>query len=100
MRTTVTVFGAGIMDRTCKEYLDTVRIGEIIGSKGYNLKNGGYSGVMEASAKGFQGSPGISIGYPCATYKSTKGNKYNHMSIICVNVFDRLSKLMDSDIFK
>ena len=47
----VSIFGAGRMDKNCKEYKETIKIGKILARKEYLLFNGGYGGIMEASAK-------------------------------------------------
>lgn len=47
-----TLFGGAINDTTTKEYLETIEIGKLLAEHGYTLYNGGYGGMMEASAKG------------------------------------------------
>lgn len=96
----ITIFGAGRMDENCKEYLDTIEIGRIIARKDYRLINGGYGGIMKASAKGITEEGGTSIGYTCATFKRTVANQYITHPIICNDIFHRLDNLLSrSEIF-
>ena len=77
MNKTAVVFGSALKTLTgTKEYQDTVLIGEILATKGYKVKSGGYYGIMEAISKGVSEAGGIAIGHTCATFPTTKGNQY------------------------
>ena len=95
-----TLFG-GAMDITdTPEYLDTVKIGHILAEKGYIVKNGGYGGMMEAVSKGAVEGGAKVIGYTCATFPSTQGNKYLSVNLTRDDIYERLSSLITgSEVF-
>ena len=95
-----TIFGGGSKDRTTKEYIETEKIGELLAQSGYKVKSGGYYGIMEATSKGSTESGGISIGFTCKTFPSTKGNTFLSKTIVCDDIYDRLRSLIESsDLF-
>ena len=95
-----TIFGAARMDKNCKEYLDTIEIGKILAKKGYILQNGGYGGVMEASAKGVKEENGKSYGFTCQSFGYTTANKYITETVICLDIFERLKYMINGvDVF-
>lgn len=90
-----TLFGGGFNDTTTKEYKDTVEIGKMLAEKGYIVKNGGYTGLMEAVSKGATENGGIAIGYTCETFRSIKGNKYLSVTTPSTDLYDRLRNLIE-----
>ena len=97
MNKVASIFGGGSKEIT-QEYLDTVEIGRILAEKGYTVKTGGYSGIMEAANKGSFQNGGESIGVVCDTFISTKGNEYLTEKIISNDIFHRLRVLMNSNL--
>ena len=48
----ITVFGNGRIPNTDPQYAQAYELGKLLGAKGHGVCNGGYGGIMEASAKG------------------------------------------------
>jgi len=92
-------FGGGMKDTESIEYKETILIGNLLADNGYLVKNGGYYGLMEAVSKGVSENNGIVHGFTCKTFKSTKGNKYLSDTLVCNDIYSRLSFLCtDNDI--
>lgn len=89
-----TLFGGALDITDTPEYLDTICIGHILAEKGYVVKNGGYGGMMEAVSKGASEGGTKVIGYTCATFPSTQGNKYLSVNLIRDDIYERLSSLI------
>lgn len=89
----VTFFGGAVNDRTTKEYLDTIEIGQILSPYFTTLFSGGYSGLMEAVSKAFEGT---SVGFTCKTFPSTKGNEYLDHTIAESDIYSRLRSLISN----
>lgn len=88
-----TFFGGAINDRTTKEYSDSILIGEFLANNGYIVKNGGYSGLMEAVSKGTSEAGGEVIGITCRTFPSIKGNQYLTETRPSSDIYNRLRDL-------
>jgi len=96
----VTFFGGAINDRTTSKYSDSVLIGNFLASNGYIIKNGGYSGLMEAVSKGANEAEGTIIGYTCLSIGCARGNEYLTETVPCIDIYQRLRLLIsDSEIF-
>ena len=95
MNKIATVFGGAWNKPESQEYQDTVFIGQILAKNGYIVKTGGYYGMMEAVSKGAHECGGITIGYTCKIFPSTKGNPYLTETIVTENMYDRLQGLID-----
>lgn len=97
-----TFFGGAINDTTTTQYKETILIGKFLADKNYNIKSGGYRGLMEAVSYGASLSKNKIniIGYTCKSFGYTKGNKYLTETIVCDDVFIRLNNLiLDSTLF-
>lgn len=84
-----------IDDKTTKEYKETILIGKYFADLGYNIKSGGYRGLMEAISIGAAQSENDVkiIGY-------TIGNSFLTETVVCDDIYDRLRKLItDTDVF-
>ena len=89
-------FGGGYDDRTTQDYADAVVIGEMLVAFGYGIvKNGGYTGLMEASSKGVIDAGGEAQGYPVAAFGKKRGNEYLSKTHVVVDIYDRLRKLIE-----
>lgn len=94
----VTVFGSSVTDEYA--YNEAYRLGKIIGLKKHILKNGAYSGTMEASAKGCSEVGGTVIGVGVVGHKIDrmgKPNQYNSQTILKENVNQRINELLRTD---
>jgi uncharacterized protein (TIGR00725 family) len=96
----ITVIGSSNPDP--KGYEEAYRLGKLIGQKGHVLKNGAYSGTMEASAKGCIEAGGEVIGIAVKGHKIDKmgqPNSYNTKVVVTVDVLARIRELLICDLF-
>ena len=68
-------------------------MGKLIAGAGYVVCNGGYGGIMEASARGAKEAGGTTIGI-VTKFFSTEANPYIDKKIIENTLLDRLTKLI------
>ncbi len=71
---TVTIFGSSLPPDGSAAYQDAVRLGELIAKAGFTICNGGYAGLMEATARGAREAGGHTIGVTCSIWPA----KANH----------------------
>lgn len=95
MTITITVFGSSAAKPGESEYQTAEEIGKLIAKAGYVLKNGGYGGTMEASAKGAQLAGGETIGILLKGYWGNEGNKWLSGKVFTGDLFQRLKGLID-----
>ncbi len=93
----ITVFGASNPSK--EEFRDAEELGRRIGIKGYILKNGGYGGIMEASAKGCSEVGGKVIGVCIeGNFNSRiKPNRYLTEVIFAETIGKRVAELLRTD---
>lgn len=65
---TVTVFGSSLPAEGSPAYLEAQRLGRLLAEAGYAICNGGYGGLMEASARGAREVGGHTIGITCVVW--------------------------------
>ena len=65
---TITIFGSALPGEGSAAYLEAERLGKLLAEAGYAVCNGGYSGLMEASARGARQSGGHTIGVTCVVW--------------------------------
>jgi uncharacterized protein (TIGR00730 family) len=65
---TVTVFGSSLPGEGSATYLEAHRLGKLLAEAGYAVCNGGYGGLMEASARGAHESGGHTVGITCVVW--------------------------------
>jgi uncharacterized protein (TIGR00730 family) len=65
---TVTVFGSSLPGADSAAYAEARRLGGLLGASGFTISNGGYSGLMEATARGAREAGGHTIGVTCAIW--------------------------------
>ncbi len=96
-----TFFGGAVNDTTTPEYKDSIEIGKILAKYNYEIKNGGYRGLMEAVSLGASSiENSIITGHTVKSFGSIKGNKYLTNTIVCEDIYERLKYLIeDTDIF-
>ncbi len=93
------IFGSGTCSPKTKLYKSAFDLGKFLAEKGYNIANGGYFGVMEASAKGASYSGVQRIGVVFKNYNQNV-NKYITKIIETSSYIDRLNKLIEiGDLF-
>ncbi len=65
---TVTIFGSSLPEEGSAAYEDARRLGRLLAETGFAVCNGGYGGLMEASARGAREVQGHTIGVTCAVW--------------------------------
>lgn len=65
---TVTVFCSSLPGEGSRAYAEARRLGQLLAEAGLAVCNGGYGGLMEASARGARGSGGHTVGVTCAVW--------------------------------
>jgi len=94
----ITVFGTG--SPTEEGYKEAYELGRKIASAGHILKNGGYAGIMKASAKGCTENGGKAIGVCIKGHSiATEGKPNEFLSevIIKENLTQRVEELLKAD---
>ena len=62
---TVTIFGSSLPCESSEAYIEARRLGRLLAEAGYAICNGGYQGLMEATARGAREAGGHTIGVTC-----------------------------------
>ncbi len=70
-------------------------LGALLAQNGYTLVNGGYGGIMLASAKGAREHKGNAIGVTCEAFKRSGVNEYITEEVPTPNLQMRLRKLIE-----
>jgi len=91
---TVTVFGSSLPTEGSPAYREAQRLGRLLAEAGYAVCNGGYGGLMEASARGAREAGGHTIGVTCTIWERT-ANPYIIKEIRTRDFPDRLMTLME-----
>ncbi|MGO8789850.1 MAG: LOG family protein [Terriglobia bacterium] len=65
---TVTVFGSALPAEGSVAYHEAQRLGRLLAEAGFAVCNGGYGGLMEASARGAREAGGHTIGVTCVIW--------------------------------
>jgi len=67
---TVTIFGSSLPGEGSAAYAQARRLGRLLAESGFAICNGGYGGLMEASARGAREAGGHTIGVTCELWRS------------------------------
>ncbi len=65
---TVTIFCSSLPAEGTKAYAEARRLGKLLAACGFAVCNGGYGGLMEATARGAREVGGHTIGVTCAVW--------------------------------
>eukprot|EP00123_Amoebidium_parasiticum_P008687 comp18960_c0_seq1/m.21227 comp18960_c0_seq1/g.21227 ORF comp18960_c0_seq1/g.21227 comp18960_c0_seq1/m.21227 type:complete len:337 (-) comp18960_c0_seq1:294-1304(-) len=93
---TVTVFGSSQTQPGSEDWLRAEHVGRLLASNGAVLRNGGYCGTMEASAKGCKEAGGVSEGVIVPNIfvsRDRRGNQYLTRAIESSSLIGRLDDL-------
>ncbi len=93
-RNIISVFGSARVKEGSEFYELAYRIGYTLGRLGWIVCNGGYGGVMLASAKGCKDAGGKTIGIICKLFSRSGPNEYIDEVVIAEDLFDRLNYLI------
>src|ERR1039457_3914049 len=91
---TVTVFGSALPADGSQAYVEAQRLGRLLAEAGYAVCNGGYGGLMEASARGAREAGGHTIGITCVVWPRP-ANPYIVEEVRTQNFPDRLMTLIE-----
>jgi len=88
------IFGDGKCSPKTKKYKSAVKLAELLGAMGFDIVNGGYAGVMEASASGASKFAVERIGVVLEN-SEREPNKFLTKRIFAPSYLDRLELLID-----
>jgi len=90
----ITVFGASSARPGSREYAEARRLGRLLAEAGFAVCNGGYSGTMEASARGAREAGGATIGITNAVFDPRRANRHIGDERKAPDFFERLRRLL------
>ncbi len=81
-------------------YEQAYAIGHALAEAGFVVANGGYDGIMEASAKGAKDAGGSTIGVTCSIFSDYRGrplkaNRYIDREILHTSVLSRIEQMVE-----
>jgi hypothetical protein len=91
---TITIFGSSLPREGSTAYTDAQRLGRLLAEAGYAVCNGGYAGLMEASARGAREAGGHTIGVTCVIWPRP-ANPYIVEEVRTQNFSERLITLIE-----
>ena len=92
--TLITIFGSGKAKPGDAVYELAYSIGTILAQAGFGIANGGYAGVMEASAAGAAKAGGQVTGITCRAFNSGMANEYITKEIVTETLDQRIDTLI------
>jgi hypothetical protein len=90
----VAVFGSSLAREGSSEYAIAYECGKYLAEAGFSVCNGGYGGVMEASAKGATEAGGLTVGVTVNHWERNV-NAWIQREIKTSHLIDRLTKLVE-----
>lgn len=91
---TVTIFGSSLPDESSPIYGEARRLGKLLAEAGFEVCNGGYGGLMEASARGAQEAGGHTIGVTCSIWPAP-ANRWIAEEVRTRSFLERLLMLIE-----
>ena len=91
---TVTVFGSSLPREGSAAYGEGCRLGGLLAKKGFALANGGYGGLMEATARGAREAGGHTLGVTCAIWPAA-ANAWIVEEVRTGSFLERLTTLIE-----
>jgi uncharacterized protein (TIGR00730 family) len=92
---TIVIFGSSSVKPGDTLYSDAEELGKLLALEGFRICNGGYNGIMEASAKGAKKVGGTSIGITTKALKGYKKNPWIDDEVIREAYLDRMGILFE-----
>jgi uncharacterized protein (TIGR00725 family) len=92
-RRVISVFGSGDAPPGNPEYAAAERVGQVLGSLGYAVANGGYGGTMEAASRGARSAGATVIGVTCRVWPG-RANAFVDQVIETADLYERLRTLI------
>lgn len=91
---TIGVFGGSQIEPDSPEYHEAYRVGELIALNGFVLINGGYSGTMEASARGAREAGGRVLGVSSRLFDPLAMNPFIQEEIPTDDLYSTIRELV------
>ena len=91
---TITIFGSSLPDECSASYGDARRLGRLLAERGFAVCNGGYGGLMAASARGAREAGGHTIGVTCTIWPGA-ANPWIVEEVRTASFLDRLTGLIE-----
>jgi uncharacterized protein (TIGR00730 family) len=90
---TVTIFGSSLPPESSDAYLKALRLGTLCAESGFTICNGGYGGLMEASARGAREAGGTTLGVTCEIWPA-QANRWISEEIRTPTYLERIMTLI------
>ncbi len=90
----VAVFGGSRVARDSPQYAEAYRVGVLLAQAGFTVINGGYSGTMEASAKGAREAGGRVVGVTSTLFSENVLNEFVDEEIPTDDLYNRIRELI------
>jgi len=90
----VSVFGSGRVRPGEPVYRFAEQVGRALAEAGFAIANGGYRGIMQASAKGAAEAGGTVLGVTCSAFKNSVANAFVTREIVTGSLSERLDTLV------
>ena len=91
----VTIFGTSKAKEGDEVFNLAYEFGRLCAESGFAIVNGGYKGIMTASAKGAKSAGGKTIGVTCTAFGKKGPNEFITDNIITENLTQRVAKLVE-----
>ncbi|MCE5339713.1 MAG: LOG family protein [Planctomycetaceae bacterium] len=91
----VTIFGTSKAKEGDEVFNLAYQFGKLCAEAGFVIANGGYKGIMTASAKGAKLACGKTIGVTCTAFGKKGPNEFITDNIITENLTQRVGKLVE-----
>lgn len=91
---TITIFGSSLPAEASHAYEEARKLGRLLAEQGFAVCNGGYGGLMAASARGAREAGGHTIGVTCSIWPG-KANPWIVEEIRAATFMDRLTNLIE-----
>ncbi len=95
MKKVISIFGSSRPRERDPEYVEALNIGRALAKAGFIVCNGGYGGIMEASARGAKEAGGETIGVTVATF-ARMANQWIDKEIKMPTLVERIETLVNT----
>ena len=92
---TITIFGSSRPLEGSDEYRLAHETGKALAQKGFRICNGGYGGIMEASARGAKDAGGQTVGITFQNSFKRNANQWIDEEIFKPTLIERMMKLVE-----
>ncbi|MFC1713299.1 LOG family protein [Candidatus Poribacteria bacterium] len=93
---TITIFGSSRAKGDSEAYAEAYQLGKLLAESGFTVCNGGYGGIMEASARGAKEAGGKTVGVTTAVFKNSSPNSWIDINTQTESSIQRLMAMTSS----